>query len=224
MTIYEFCKQFEFKPHNIKLFKKALTHSTYSNENRGVGDYQRLEFLGDAILSLAASHKIFLKFPKYDEGAMSLFKASLVSSKSLANLTLTTKLVDLIKVGNSLKNVKENQKILADVFESFVAAIFLDQGFEVVKKFLNKTLFKNMKKIDNEQLKNPKTILQEHLQSNSRKIIEYVTKQEIDFFCSNVLYDNLNLGTGQGKTKQEAEVNAAKDALSKVNKNHKKGD
>lgn len=222
MKIYEFCQQFDFKPRNIKLYKSALTHSTYSNENRGIRDYQRLEFLGDAILSLAVSHKIFVKFPNYDEGEMSLFKASLVSSKSLATLTLETKLVDLIRVGNSLKNIKENQKILADVFEAFVAAIFLDQGFDVVKLFLNKTLFKNIKKIDNEQLKNPKTILQEHLQSNSRKVIEYVTKQDTDFFCSSILYDGLKLGTGRGKTKQEAEVSAAKDALSKVNKNHKR--
>lgn len=218
MDLKNFCKNYNFVPRNLNLFYQALTHPTYSNENRGTQDYQRLEFLGDSILSMVVSHKIYIRYPHYDEGQMSLFKSKLVSSQSLADLTLSTKLVDLIRVGNSLKNIHENQKILADIFEAFVAAIFIDQGIKVLNNFLDKTLFLAIKTVQKQELKNPKTLLQEHLQSDSRKIIEYETSIISDGFLSKILYDRIILGQGKGKTKQSAEVAAAEDALTKVKK------
>ncbi len=218
MDIKIFCQKFGFTPKNINLFNQALTHPTYSNENREAKNYQRLEFLGDAILSMVVGLKIFELYRNYDEGQMSLFKSKLVNSQSLASLTLSIKLVDFIRVGNSLKNIHENQKILADIFEAFVAAIFIDQGIKKVNNFLDQTLFKTIKKVNKKELKNPKTLLQEHLQSDSRKIIEYVTVSSHDAFLSKILCNNITYGQGRGRTKQLAEVAAAEDALKKVKK------
>lgn len=215
-TLKSFFKKYDLKIKNLKHFNQALTHSTFTNENRTEKDYQRLEFLGDTILSFLVSHHIFNKFHNLDEGKMSLIRSSLVSSENLANISLSINLDKLIRVGKSLKNVEQNQKILADIFESLIAALYLDQGMDVVKEFLTKVMLDKIPKIKNKELKNPKTLLQEHLQSSSRKTIEYKTVKSNQGFLSKILYDNLKLGKGSGKTKQLAEVAAAKDALNKL--------
>ena len=208
-----FLKKFNIKPKNIKLFYQALTHPTYSNEKRSALNYQRLEFLGDAILTKLSAEKTFHTYPNIDEGQLTIIKSNSVRGETLSNFSKKIGLNKFILIGKTRENLKNNKKILEDVFEAFIAAIYLDQGEEKVKEFLKDKVFEFIVKAKNKTLKNPKTILQEYLQSESREIIRYETVEISEEFVSEVFHDNISFGKGKGKTKKEAEINAAKNAL-----------
>lgn len=215
-NINSFLNNLSLSFNDEKLLKEALTHKSYANENNLNYDYERLEFLGDSLLSKITAEMIFRKYPQSNEGEMSLLRSSLLNGTHLAEIGRKILLNKIILTGKSKDN-KNNDKIIEDVFEAFVGALYIDQGEEIVKVFLEKYLFKNISISENIN-KNPKTLLQEFLQAESREIIEYKTRSQGQEFISQIYHDGNLFGTGKGKSKKEAEVNAALDALKRMGK------
>ncbi len=220
-SILDLLKKLNIVPKNKELYYTALTHPSFANEKRFSTDYQRLEFLGDAMLSKAAALKVFTLYPKLAEGKMTIIRSNSVSGKTLASFSRELGLNKLLRVGNNGEDLKENEKVLADIFEAFVCAIFLDQGEERFDEFLDGYVYKFIKNSKGQEIKNPKTLLQEFLQAESREIIEYETSSEGDEFKTKVLHDKHTFGIGVGKTKKESEISAAENALKKLSKGKK---
>ena len=221
MKLEDFLIKNKIKYKNIYYYEKALIHKSFSFENKLEINYQRLEFLGDSIIDFLVAEFLFLKFPKLNEGEMSIIKANIVKGQNLANATRKIGLENYIKTGNKKDAYLENNsKIYSDVFESFLGAIYLDLGMLEAKKFIFKTLLKDLKKLNVQDYKNPKTLLQEFLQIDSRKNVFYSTTKTSDgTFFTEVFHENKKFGEGEGKTKKESEVLAAKKALKILVKN-----
>ena len=201
----------------------ALTHSSYSNEhkNLGVKDNERLEFLGDAILDMVISEYIYKKFPEMPEGELTKLRASVVCEHSLAEIAKNLNFGDYMFLGKGeeITGGRNRVSILADAFEAVIGAIFIDGGFEAVKNYiinLIKEPINNMK--TSFKLIDCKTHLQEIVQKNNKnpiiyKIVDEKGPDHNKIFVVNV-YNNENIiGVGAGKSKKEAEQNAAFDAL-----------
>jgi len=209
----------KYKFKNIKILEIALTHSSYSNE-LGRKNYERLEFLGDAVLELVISDLLYKKYNKEDEGVLSKLRSSIVSRKTLSIIAKNLQLANYIKLGKGEFKDKglEKESILAAVLEAIFGAIYLDSNYNLAYKIIKKT-FKSF--IDNvftdEYSVDYKTKLQELVQQSYKKIPSYcITKEEgstqnkvfeveLDaIFCKTRAY---------GTTKKTAEQLAAKKAL-----------
>lgn len=198
-----------------ELLETALTHSSYSNEH-DCDNYERLEYLGDAILEAVTSEYLYLH-TNYSEGEMTKIRANYVCEKALATYSKKLGIDKYIRLGHGqIHNL--NDTIIADVFEAVAASIYLDQGYEVVKKYLNDIIvpFINEGWDFNTDYK---TKLQEAVQTN-KKSLEYVLIREYGeahdkTFEMAVKIDDIIYGKGIGKSKKEAEQNAALDALNK---------
>ncbi|PPE04075.1 ribonuclease III [Williamsoniiplasma lucivorax] len=226
MTLDEFLLQYDIKINNRRLFDEALTHNSYSNEKHLKYTYQRLEFLGDSLLQMYVSLYYFHNFPKLKEGVLTKSRSNVVREESLALVARKIKLGNYIRLGQGEYDSKgyDKDSILSDVFESFTAAIYLDQGEEVTLNWLRKTLFKFMNSEEFlEKTKDYKSELQELLQASKRTDLTYIVDSEnhneaeskIEYTIS-VYLENQKLGTGVGFSKQQAEQKAAKDSLSKL--------
>ncbi len=208
----------KIKPRNINLYYQALTHKTYSNENKNIKSYDRLEFIGDSILQMYSSLYIYEKFKKENEGTMSSIRAKNVSFDSLAKIVKKYKINDYLICTNQINELKNNDKICSDIFESLLAAIYLDLGEKKAWEFLSNFLFKKIKytTTKEESLKDPKTRLQELLQPIYKTPIQYISFQNNDVWITNAICGKNIYGKGTGKTKKESEISAAKDALNKL--------
>lgn len=202
-------------PKDNNILKMALTHSSYSNENGGEC-YERLEFLGDAVLQLIFS-EYFYKNTEYDEGEMSKIRASYVCESALFAYSKDIKLEEDIRVGHGLGN-QVNETISADVFESVVAAIYLVAGYNKVKKFVLDIALPYVKKgiVFSSDYK---SYLQELVQTEKNSVSYNLLKEtgpahnrsfEVEVIVNDIIY-----GKGRGKSKKEAEQNAAYDAIKK---------
>lgn len=205
-------------PKNKKLYMQALTHKTFINENKEFNSYEKLEFLGDSILQHYTSLYIFEKHKNESEGTMSSIRANFVSRESLARIVKELGLNKFIICSNNVDELQSNDKICSDIFESLLAAIYLDLGEQTTIKFLKKFFFPVIKQnIDTICLKDPKTHLQELLQPIFKKSVQYDCCQDENkdwqakAICQGIIY-----GVGMGKTKKEAEINAAENALTKL--------
>lgn len=211
----DFLEKMKIQIQDKKRLETAFTHSSYSNEHN-CDNYERLEFLGDAVLELITSD-YFYKETTYKEGDMSKIRASFVCEKALATYAKELDMVKYIKVGHGQqKNV--NDTIIADVFEAVLGAIYLDQGFEVAKKYIDTIIIPHIKRNEN-FLEDYKSTLQEMVQTD-KKSLEYVLTKESGpahdkLFEFEVKIDGMVYGIGQGKSKKEAEQNAALDAIKK---------
>jgi len=211
----DFLEPFNIKIENKELLEQALTHSSYSNEHGG-GNYERLEFLGDAVLQLITS-EYFYNLNSESEGALSKIRASFVCEEALAQYSKDIGIDKYIKVGNGqIKNV--NDTIIADCFESVLGAIYLDKGFVVAKEYVLKILEPYVKD-QHIFLGDYKSRLQEMVQTD-KKSLEYVLVSEDGpshdkTFTFEVVIDGIVYGRGIGKSKKEAEQEAARDALNK---------
>lgn len=212
-----FLNSLQIYPKNVELFYEAVTHPSFSNENH-TSSYQRLEFLGDAILEAFTTEYVFNLYPSLDEGEMTIIRSKAVSGIIIASFAKEIGLHKFIRFGNKSEDLRNSEKILADIFEAFVAAIYLDQGKELVVKFLNSNVFKFVRDSKNEELKNPKTILQELLQSQSRESIKYKSIEVPGGFEATVYHDGHTFGKGIGRTKKEAEAQAAENSLKLLKK------
>lgn len=209
---------YHFKDQN--LLRTALTHSSYANENKHIQSYERLEFMGDSILSFFVSTYIYDIFQDLPEGDLSKMRASLVCEQSLAQCAVKNNFSPylILSRGEELTGGRERPSILADVFESILAAIYLDGGIEPARKFVMDNLKAAMD--DGSQhaaFKDYKTALQEKVQHGDSNV-EYVHIKEegpehSKIFTVRVLFEGKVLAEGRGKSKKDAEQDAARGAL-----------
>lgn len=227
MNYKDIANKFNINIKNEQLFIDAFTHSSFSNEKRNsCADYERIEFVGDGVLDLIIADLVFQQYPNMKQGEMTKLRANLVCSSSLAKYAKEFGFCDVIRLGHGeILAGGPNQKILEDVFEAFVGATYLDQGFDFTKKMIESIFNEDIRNYDLDNLTDFKSRLQEYLQANLRGNIIYRviketgTSQDKMFFVevSMILDDGseLKLGKGEGRNKKQAEEKAAKDALSK---------
>jgi len=204
------------------LLNIALTHSSYANENKGKFQHnERLEFLGDSILSLIVSEYFFLRFPDVSEGNLTKLRAGVVSERTLVNIAVSIDLGKYILLGKGEESTggRKRASILADTLESLIAAIYLDGGLEQARIFVLK-YFKDYieQGLNGKGFRDYKTELQEILQQKSDLEIEYRIVEESGpdhdkAFVAKVYYGGEAIGSGFGKSKKEAEQQAACYAL-----------
>lgn len=210
----------EFK--NKKLLEQATTHRSFLNESKEkVGSNERLEFLGDSVLSLIVSTHLFENYPQFDEGKLTNLRSLLVNTKMLADLARELDLGAKLRLskGEEESGGRSNQSILADTFEAILGAIYLDRGILEVEKFISATVLPRADEfIEKNMLKDPKSLLQEQIQSRKQgspvyKVLEELGPAHAREFTIGVYVDDKLLGQGSGKSKQEAEEQAAQAAL-----------
>lgn len=215
-----------YKFTDISLLELAVTHSSYSNEAKsreedGRGCNERLEFLGDSVLSFITSRYLYESFPDLPEGEMSRIRASAVCEKSLCELARGIDLGDYLYLGHGeeCQNGRSRPSILADAFEALLAAIYLDGGTEPVKAFLLPLI---ASVIDSVMASGSdmdyKTVLQQFVQQERGSILEYATVGESGpahekTFTVQVRLNGNVIGVGNGRSKRKAEQSAAKEAL-----------
>lgn len=221
--IEEIKKQFKDK----KIIDEALTHRSWVNENKSKirKNNERLEFLGDAILEFIVSKQLFLQFPEKNEGFLTALRAKLVNTKELASIA---EKLDLgrhlyLSKGEEETGGRNNPSILADTIEAIIGAIYIDQGIEKAEKFIKENILSNIQDLIKKPLKDPKSILQEKVQGEGMPAPKYVVVKEIGpdhqkTFVVRVSINGKLLEEGIGKSKSEAEKQAAQKALDKMNK------
>jgi len=223
VDINKFQKNIGYFFKNPQLLQTAFTHTSYANENN-VASYERLEFLGDAIVDFLVGEYLFSKFCELDEGMMSRLRALLVCEGALSALALELKIDECMLLGNGAEQSGERKRpsILADMFEAHIAAMYLDAGLDNTRDYL---LSVYADKIDN-AVKNGKIIdyktrLQEKLQENGPCNIVYnlVSSEGPVHHClfnMQVVADGKILGSGSAYSKKQAQQAAAEDALNKL--------
>jgi len=210
-----------------KLAENVFIHRSFLNEHKHsqFPSNEKLEFLGDSVLSLITSIYLYKNFPDLDEGTYTDIKASVVRTESLAEVAKKLELgkIVFLSKGEELNEGRKNKNILADCFEAFIAAIFIDKGFDIAYSFIVEWLFKD--KLDyivkNKLYLSPKSRLQEYIQAKYRQLPVYTTLEENGpehkkEFLISVSFDTKKLGQGRGSSKKEAEEAAAKNALEKL--------
>lgn len=209
----------EIVPNNEKLYERALTHTSYANENN-VENYERLEYLGDAVLELIISEYLY-KNTEYEEGEMTKYRSHYVCENALYEYSLRLHLNDYIKLGRGEADNggKFRKAIVADIFESFIGAMFLDKGLDEVKKFIYKHIIPIIESKQIDFFSDYKSVLQELVQTDRRSLHYEVVHEEgpshNKIFTVEVKIDNIVYGRGVAHSKKEAEQEAAKDALKK---------
>ncbi|EPZ39273.1 ribonuclease III [Anoxybacillus ayderensis] len=210
---------------NEKLLIQAFTHSSYVNEHRKrlYEDNERLEFLGDAVLELTVSQYLFEQFPQMSEGELTKLRAAIVCEPSLVTFAHALSFGDLVLLGKGeeLTGGRMRPSLLADVFEAFIGALYLDQGIEAVVQFLGKTMFPKIREGAFSHVMDYKSQLQELVQRDGNGVLEYKILQERGpahnkEFVSRVSLNGEELGVGIGRSKKEAEQRAAQMALAKL--------
>ena len=204
---------------NKELLKKALTHTSYAYENKEES-YERLEYLGDSILEFISSKYLFENFKKLSEGEMTKVRAYAVCEESLYKVAIKNNFSDFLLLGKSERASKSDKKaILADTVEAVIAAIYLDSNMENVEKFILENIKESIEyATKNVGLKDYKTVLQEKLQVHGEVQIKYNIINEVGpdhdkMFTAEVVCDGKKLATGSGRSKKQAEMEAAKNAL-----------
>lgn len=212
---------------NQGLLKQAFTHSSYVNEHRMEkhADNERLEFLGDAVLELTVSEYLFQRYQELPEGELTKYRASIVCEGSLVSFAEKLHFGSYVFLGKGEEQTGGRQRpaLLADVFEAFIGALYLDRGLDDVVSFLKLHVFPHIAEEENPQLSDFKTQLQEYVQSRELGSIEYRIVQELGpaherQFVAEVRIENKAAGTGQGRSKKEAEQQAAALALAQLQK------
>ncbi len=217
MNTFEQIIGYKFK--NKTLLQTALTHSSFANEMNGNTDFnERLEFLGDSVLGLVTAEYFYQLHPEMPEGKLTKIRAAMVCEKSLYNFAMSIKLGEFMRLGKGEINTGGRQRpsILADAFESIIAAIYLDSGFEEAKKFV--LGFIANAAIEEPAITDYKTALQEIVQKNHGEILEYFMVGESGpdhekTFIVEVRLNSNCIGTGEGRSKKRAEQAAAREAL-----------
>ena len=212
---------------NTKLLDQAFTHRSYLNEvAEKLPSNERLEFLGDSIISFVVSDYLFKMYPDFDEGTLTNLRSLLVNTKNLSQVA------DRLSFGNKLKLSKgeeeskgrSNPSLLADSLEAFIGALYIDQGLKEVSSFLKKILLSNIHDlVQKKSYKDPKSLLQEEVQAKKQKspiykVIEEVGPAHQKSFTVGVFVGDKMLGKGTGKSKQEASEMAAQQTLERIGK------
>ena len=206
---------------NNNLLKQALTHRSWVNENsKNHGTNERLEFLGDAILEFVVSKDIYSKFTNEEEGYLTALRANLVNTKNLS--LVATKLgigeMILLSKGEIEGGGRTNPSLLADTVEAIIGALYIDQGINASEKFIQDNILVDAEKKSQLPLKDPKSLLQEKVQAKSLpapkyQVIEEAGPDHNKEFTIEVIINGKTEAKGVGKSKSEAEQDAATNAL-----------
>lgn len=222
-------QEFDFVIHDKDLFQQAFTHTSYAHERKNSHpqseDNERLEYLGDAVLELAVSEYLFQRYARMSEGELTRTRARVVCEPSLASFARELQLGSYVQLGKGeeMTGGRTRPSLLADVFEAFVGALFLDQGLETVKRFLHKVVFPKVSdewlaKMTDAKSQLQEWIQQERLGSLEYRIVDVQGPAHDRNFIAEVFLDNQKLGRGAGRSKKEAEQQAATQALEKRNR------
>lgn len=208
-------------PKNISLYHLAFSHSSYVNEKHLKADYERLEFLGDAVLELVVSDYLYNNF-NVKEGSMTKIRANYVCENACFTYASDLGFSNYIKLGHGeeLEGGRYKKVILADIFEAFMGAIYLDLGFETVKKVILNIITTYIEEKGMIFFEDYKSALQELVQTDKRTLHYELIKEEgpshAKVFTIEVKIDNITYGIGKANSKKEAEQEAAKNALEKM--------
>ncbi len=206
---------------NKNLLHEALSHSSYANEcKKGRNSNERLEFLGDSVLSIVISEHLFNHFKHLPEGDLTKIRASLVCEKALFEFSKQISLGEFILLGKGEENTggRTRPSIVSDAFEAVIAAVFLDGGMESAREYVLGFIPKDLDKNSAKKLQDYKTILQEIIQRNPEEKVEYVLRSQSGpdhdrHFVVEVCLNTNVIGHGEGHSKKQAEQQAAKEAL-----------
>lgn len=217
---------FQFKDHN--LLQEALTHRSYLNEHPDwpAQHNERLEYLGDAVLELAVTEDLFQDFPEFPEGQLTVLRAALVNYQILSRIAGELGMNDVIRMskGERGDSSKAKEVILANAIEALIGAMYLDQGYGPAKEFIKRFISVYLPDIiKNKSYKDAKSELQEIVQERLKltptyKVLDESGPAHKRTFRIGVYFGKDMMAEGQGSSKQEAEVEAAKSALGKLGK------
>lgn len=217
---------FKIKIKDGRLFEKALTHGSFTKENEitSLENYERLEFLGDAVLKLCVSDILYKKYPNYMEGELTKIRSIIVSDATLAQITKKIGLSSLLILGRQAEKMGERGRtsILACAFEALLGAYFIEGKFVEISDFLKEVFDEAICEVDqNFEKFNAKAILQEYTQSKTKTIPVYAITKESGpchnkTFFVEVAYSGEVLASAEGKTKKEAEQKCAYEACKKL--------
>jgi ribonuclease-3 len=221
----ELFKELNLSYNNIDLYYEAFSHPSYANEMGTNKHYERLEYLGDAILDFLVGEYLFKTRPDMAEGQMTKLRAEYVcesANEQYSNSMNLGKLI-LFGVGAKKENLKIKKSVLGNVFESFLGALYLDHNMDYVRNVLEKWVFPRIGNMKVQFFVDYKTKLQETMQAERTQSPTYLIVNETGpahdkTFEALVKVDDIKLGRGIGKTKKDAEQEAAKDALEKLAK------
>jgi len=213
---------YEFK--NIELLEQALTHKSFSNEKPEYESNERLEFLGDAVLELSVTDYLFTEFPDKNEGVLTSLRSALVRGKQIALVLKNLDALDYIKLsaGEKKSNGQNKSYIQANVFEAIVGAIYLDGGYKSANQFIHTHLLPTLTEIlEQESYIDSKSKLQEISQErfNVTPTYHFISESGPDHnkkFTMSVNFLDKIIATGEGSSKQKAEINAAFNALNAI--------
>lgn len=216
-------RSFQILPHNEELYRLAFTHSSY-NGMAGTRhqDYERLEFLGDSIVGFVTSDLCYHLHPDMEQGDLSILRAQFIRTESEANYCKKLGLDKYIKVGASFaKSAKQSTSLLEDVFESFIGAVYLDQGLEFTYRMVRHIFQEDIRNAKINVTINPKSALQEAMQAESKVSVTYrilgeTGSGEEKRFLAGVYFEGNEIGRGEGRNKKAAETQAAASALAKL--------
>lgn len=220
MNITEFQRNIGYEFKNVKLLEEALTHSSFTNGNSNRCN-ERLEFLGDSVLSVVVAKFLFLNLPDETEGVLTKLRASIVCEHALYPFAKKIKLGEMLYLGKGEEHTggRDRRSILADAFEAVIAAIYLDGGLEEARKFIE-PFIPPLESLRSGKLLigDYKTILQEIIQKNPEEKVAYSLVSEEGeahnrSFVSEVLLNGQTIGRGSGRSKKESEQAAAKEAI-----------
>ncbi|HPS21644.1 MAG TPA: ribonuclease III [Candidatus Paceibacterota bacterium] len=205
------------------LLKQAFIHRSYINENPSVGlsHNERLEFLGDAVLELVVTDYLYRKYPNNSEGELTAFRSALVNAIIISDIASDLGMNDflLLSKGESKDKGKARQYILANTFEAYVGAVYLDQGYEIANKFITKVVLPHTEEIVSKRLwRDSKSLVQEKAQeyvgyTPAYKVLAESGPDHDKHFTIGIYFGSELIAEGKGKSKQEAEQKAAEAAL-----------
>ena len=218
MSLKDLQKSIDYKFKDINLLKLALTHKSFNNKSNN----ERLEYLGDSILNSSISKYLFLKFPNEREGLLTRMRSFIVKGETLSKKASELNLVQYIEISKGTANLSDSRKfsILEGSIESIIGAVFLDSNWDTVDNFILKLFSKELSIMEADQeFRDSKTELQELLQSKKLKLPIYITSESNSGFdCRLKLPEGLF--EASGNSKRQAEIAAAKEALSHLKKNN----
>jgi ribonuclease-3 len=210
---------------NKEVLQQAFTHRSYINENpkSGLSHNERLEFLGDAVLELVVTDHLFKSYPDHAEGDLTAYRSALVNAVVAAEVAQGLDMNEylLLSKGESKDTGRARQTILANAYESFIGALYLDQGYDVCEVFIKKTLIPKLSDIISKKLwRDPKSHIQEEAQERlgitpSYEVIGQLGPDHDKFFTVGIFFGDKKIAVGKGRSKQEAQQAAAQAALEK---------
>ena len=218
-------KKLGYSFQDTTLLETALSHSSYANENKSLGleSNERLEFLGDSVLGQIVASYLYRTYPKMPEGQMTRLRADLVCETSLYEVSQKLELGRYIRLGRGEEHTggRQRESILADAVEAIIAAMYLDGGIDISKQFIDRYILAGFEAEEAHSVTDYKTALQEHVQRRAGQVLGYelVSESGPDHRKTFTMCVSLNgrpIGEGSGRTKKEAEQNAAKSGLEAI--------